>query len=184
MDQLLKEYKITLGQVNSAKARAAKDSRDQDRTLLADCATGISWTISYMELGKEPGNRRSITRYAGYQREVPVDPSNIDFIKQSVLSPMWGKPQGELSSDQLELLEDLLAKLTVRERDAFVLVRGRGYSYSEAAELMNIKKTSLQNMVERAEKKLFFVVRKPANSEENIRSRELDKPVQRVMFGI
>lgn len=185
MEDLLQAYKETQRIVNKAKDKAKAEGREEDRALLADCATGISYIISYLEHGREPGNRRSITRYAGYQREVPVDPGDIDFIKRNVLAPVWGKPKREeLSSDQLELLEDLLARLTLRERDAFVMVRGRGYSYSEAAELMHVKKTSLQNMVERAEKKLYFVVRKPSNSERNISSRKLYKPVQRVLFPV
>ena len=179
MEVLLKQYKHTLKLVNYSQERAKRDSREEDRALLSDCATGISWIIEYIELGKEPENRRAITRYAGYQREVLYDPKDAYFIQECALQR---KTTVELSRSQKDLLDDLLSLLTNREYEAFLMVRGNGLSYGQTAEVMKVSKGTVQNLVVRAEKKLQFVVRKPSNSEGKFCSIKLAKPFQRVVF--
>jgi RNA polymerase sigma-70 factor (ECF subfamily) len=65
----------------------------------------------------------------------------------------------------VEFLEKLMASLTERERDAYKLVRGQCYSFAQAARLMGCNKGSVQNFVQRAEKKIALVVRKQTISE-------------------
>jgi RNA polymerase sigma-70 factor (ECF subfamily) len=51
-------------------------------------------------------------------------------------------------------LAPALQDLTLRQRQAVVLVVGFGFSHSEAAELLGISRSSIQNHVERAMSKL------------------------------
>lgn len=176
MEDLLLQYKETLRMVHRAYASASED----DKKILSACATGISYIIRYIEHGGDPGNRRGVTRLAGYQREVPFDPSNVYFVRECALQR---KLKNELSEEQKTLLDDLLGILTVRENEAFVMVRGNCLSYGQAAKAMKVSKGTVQNLVDRAEKKLHFVVRKPSNSRGNLCSGKLSKPVQRVMFA-
>lgn len=168
--ELIRQYKVSLRSVNHARLKA-KD--EFDKKQLGSCADSLSYTIEYMEKGRVPGNRRAITRRSGTQREIPVSPDNVNFIKAAVLQR---KPLDTLSEQQKELLDDLLAILTKNEKEAYVMVRGNGYSFGETAAIMEVAKGTVQNLVTRAEEKLHFVVRK--GEKETV----LEKPVQRVMF--
>ncbi|ATW27944.1 sigma factor-like helix-turn-helix DNA-binding protein [Candidatus Formimonas warabiya] len=176
METLMKEYQDSLKRVLQAKERAILEGRQDDQLLLQDCITSLSWTVEYMKLGREPQNRRPISRYSYMQREVPFDPHSGFFLRRSAAHDTSGRT--ELSRDRRDLLKKVLDKLTTREREAFILVRGGGYSFSQGAEAMGIKKTSLQNLLARADKKLNVVVRKPPKDRGTI--YEL---LQKVMLG-
>jgi len=174
---LLRQYRNTLKMVN----QAVNTATEHDKPILGNVATGLRFSIEYMELGKIPGTRRGITNLSYEQREVPWDPDDCILLKMAALQK---KPVSSLSADQQNLLDDLLDILTPREKEAFELVRGQGYSFSEAARLMKITKASAQHFVIRAEKKLHFVIRKPPNSEGVISvDPVLKKPVQRILFA-
>lgn len=172
--KLIREYKASLRMVNKAKAKADADD-EAYKKLLRNCADSLSYSLEYMVKGREPGNRRAITRRSGTQREIPVSPENISFIRAAVLQR---KLADDLSEEQKELLADLLEILTPKEKEAFVMIRGNGYSFSEAAEIMKVTKGTVQNLVARAEEKFGFVVRKDEIKEDIV----FEKPVQRVLF--
>jgi RNA polymerase sigma-70 factor (ECF subfamily) len=65
----------------------------------------------------------------------------------------------------VEFLEKLMHSLTEREKDAYKLVRGQGYSFAQAGRLLGCNKGSVQNFVQRAEKKIVHVVRSQTISE-------------------
>jgi len=50
---------------------------DKDRELIVGMISSCSYVIEWLETGRRPGNRRGIERRAGYQREVPTDPSRM-----------------------------------------------------------------------------------------------------------
>lgn len=141
--------------------------------MLASCADSLKYAIDYMEKGIPPGNRRGITRLAGAQREISVDPKSIYFIKAAALERTT---VDNLTEDQKDLLNDLLAIMTKKERKAFEKVRGSGYSFGEAAVLMGVSKGTTQTLVARAEEKLGFVIRKPP-IDEGVFSVKLMRPV-------
>ncbi|MCG8401385.1 MAG: hypothetical protein MJA84_07280, partial [Firmicutes bacterium] len=66
---------------------------------------------------------------------------------------------------KVKLLEKLMASLTEREKDAYQLVRGQGYSFAQAAQIMKCKKGAAQSYIRRAEKKIQLALRKQVISE-------------------
>lgn len=152
--QLIDEYKITLRRVNKARTRA---TNKEDKSILASCVDSLSFSIKYMEIGKHPNNRRGIARMSSVQREIPVDPRNVAFVRAAAL-------QGqtlEISEKMRKAIDDLgivLKKLSVKELEAYSLVRGSGYSFGVAAAIMQIEKSSVQTLVRRAEDKIHDMV--------------------------
>ena len=73
----------------------------------------------------------------------------------------------------VEMLEKLMGSLTEREKEAYKMVRGHGYSFAQAGRLMGCNKGSVQNFVRWAEKKIAFVVRKQTISEGSFRQNSL-----------
>jgi len=153
MKKLIDEYRITLRRVNRARIGATKE----DRSLLASCADGLTFSIKYMEMGKHPDSRRGIARLSGMQREIPVDPRNVAFVREAA---MQRRPT-EASERTQRAINDLgivLKKLTAKELEAYSFVRSSGYSFQEAAELMKIQKGTVQILVRRAEEKIRKMV--------------------------
>jgi len=173
VEELIKEYRKSLEAVNKCRFMIADE---HSKKLLGNCATSLRYSIEYMEIGKEPGNRRSITNRSYEQRTVPMDPNSYDFLKAAVINKV---AQNNLSDEKRVLVDDLLALLTPKQREAFVMVRGNGYSFSQAGKMMKIKETSVQSHVDRAEKKMRCIVSKDRDSNKiNVK-----KPVQCVIFA-
>ncbi|WP_407310959.1 sigma factor-like helix-turn-helix DNA-binding protein [Desulfosporosinus sp. SB140] len=154
MKKLIKEYKITLRRVNRAKENA---TNNEDKSLLASCADSLSFSIKYMEMGKHPDNRRAITRRSSVQREIPMDPRNLDFVRALALQ----NHPSEISEKMMRAINDLgivLKAMTIKEQEAYMLVRANGYSFGAAAEIIGIQKGTVQTLVKRAEEKISDMV--------------------------
>ncbi|MHB1651654.1 MAG: hypothetical protein ACYCVD_04145 [Desulfitobacteriaceae bacterium] len=154
MKELIKEYRIALRRVN--KARTEATSRE-DRSILASCVDSLGYSIRYMEKGKNPDSRRGITRLSNMRREVPMDPQSGAFARAVA---MQGQPS-VVSMEMQKVIADLgivLKVLSKKEREAYSFVRGSGYSFTAAAELMKIQKATVQTLVKRAEDKIYTLV--------------------------
>jgi len=152
--ELINDYKNALRQVNRAKNLATDP---EDKKLLGSCADSLSYSIEYMENGKQPGSRRGITRRSSIQREVPVDPQNLAFVRAAALQ---SQPT-EVSEKMQRAIGDLkyaFRDLTVKEKEAYSLVRANGYSFGDAAAIMGIQKGTVQTLVKRAEEKMYLMV--------------------------
>ncbi|HBV87039.1 MAG TPA: hypothetical protein DEF42_10395 [Desulfosporosinus sp.] len=154
MIELINEYKIALRHVNRAKNLATDP---EDIKLLGSCADSLSYSIEYMETGKQPGSHRGITRLSSTQREVPVDPRNIAFVRAVALQSQSPESNEKL----LRAIDDLkiaLRDLTTKEKEAYSLVRANGYSFGDAAAILGIQKGTVQTLVRRAEEKIYLMV--------------------------
>lgn len=130
---------------------------DRERELVIGMIAGCSYVIDWLETGRRPGNRRGLERRAGYQREIPTDPSRLPAI--AVRPGSFGREaEAEADADGPEpkrlRLEAALRGLTERERECYVLAHGHGYPYSEIAELLQISKSSVGTYIVRAQRKI------------------------------
>lgn len=151
--KLIGEYRIALRRVSRARTEATKE----DRSILASCEDSLTFSIKYMEMGKHPDSRRGITRLSHIQREIPVDPRNLSFVR-AVAMQSHGSEVSERMQRAINDLGIVLRDLTKKEKDAYSLVRGSSYSFAEAAEIMQIQKATVQTLVKRAEDKIYFMV--------------------------
>lgn len=127
--------------------------------LSGSMISDTQWAIDYMETGHIPGTKWTVARWSRAKREVLCDPLEMArYVRQQA-------PASDAPEWMVILLESLLNLLTVREREAYRLVRGNGYSFAQAGRLMGCNKGSIQNFVQRAEKKIALVVRKQTISE-------------------
>ena len=147
---LIKEYKRSLKLLRSAKVVPMEYTSMVSDTLYA---------IEIMETGKIPGTKWTVARWSKDKREVPVDPLMMTRYVAN-REPVASAPEW-----MALLLNKVTKNLTKREKEAYRLVRGEMYSFSQAAALMGCNKGSVQNFVTRAEKKIALVVRKQTYSE-------------------
>ncbi|TCS80364.1 sigma factor-like helix-turn-helix DNA-binding protein [Tepidibacillus fermentans] len=154
MDDLLKSYQESLRLVRDLLKRKISD---EDRSVLRSIESDLVYAIDWMKTGRRPGNRRGIERRAAYQREKLFDPLLMQkFFRSSEPTYEWDEHERESSiiSWDWERIEDALSVLTERERETYLMSRGYCLTYSEIANYLCISSSSVQTMIERAERKI------------------------------
>lgn len=114
--------------------------------MLSDCRFALEW----LDTGRPPGNRRGIERRACYQREKLTDPASIQVYADNRI---YSQP-ALLTNRQRARLEFVLSRLSIRERDCYVLAYGECFSYSQIAAMLQITKGSVGQYILRAQKKI------------------------------
>jgi positive control factor len=153
MESLLWSYKENLLKAK----RMAKEASDRDKSLLNGMIRDLQYAIEWMETGRQPGNKRGIERLAAYQRERPFDPLLMQrFFRSQEETYAWEEAECEsvISSAEQEMIEDALSVLTAKEKEVYLMSRGHCLSYSQIANYLCISSSSVQTMLERAEKKI------------------------------
>ncbi|MBY6268014.1 sigma-70 family RNA polymerase sigma factor, partial [Parageobacillus thermoglucosidasius] len=153
MNDLLQEYKQTLKHTK----KLFKHASDEDKKIIRGMISDLEFAIEWMTTGRRPGNRRGIERRAAYQREKPFDPLLIQkFFRSNEPVYEWDDHEKEdvITSWDRERIEDALSVLTDREREVYLMSRGYCLTYSEIANYLCISSSSVQTMIERAEKKI------------------------------
>lgn len=153
MYDLLQEYKQTLKHTK----KLFKHASDEDKKIIRGIISDLEFAIEWMETGRRPGNRRGIERRAAYQREKLFDPLLMQkYFRSSEPTYEWDDHNKEsvITSWDRERIEDALSVLTEREREVYLMSRGYCLTLSEIANYLCISSSSVQTMIERAEKKI------------------------------
>ena len=138
MRELIREYRQSLRALRKA---------DPVPLCRGSMVSTTEWAIRYMETGEIPGTKHKVARYNTEDREVLFDPQVLD----RVFSVPTATP--EASEGVRLMLEHLMMCLSRREKEAFLLVKGQGYTHSETAEYMGLSRGNVYNLLRRAEKK-------------------------------
>jgi RNA polymerase sigma-70 factor (ECF subfamily) len=160
MQKVYKQYRQTLKKVNKQlEAMPTRDENgapDPNRQYLSSAASDLRYTIHWMEKGSPPPTRTE--RLSKQQREVLSDPQDYRFL----VRVRKARAADDISPDKRERLEALMAKLSPREREVFMLVYGQSFTESSAAEILGISRSSINTLIKRARKKLMGCVQKEA----------------------
>lgn len=156
MHDLLKEYKDTRKGLNAAyearraSAEAGNEEAMAERQIIGEMRGEVEWIIEWLESGRRPGNKRGIERRAAYEREKLMDPVRMQaFVARSTA----GSPCN-LTEWQRFQLEEAMCTLSTRERECYELHYGMCFSLGEIANLLQIKKGSVQSYLKSADAKI------------------------------
>lgn len=115
LDDLLREYRISL---NLAK-KLREEVREEDKKTVSGMISNLQYAFDWLKTGREPGNRRGIERWAGYQREVLVG----EVLTLDLIISHQGNAQ-EIPADPFDedpyfmaRVEDMLAVLSKNQRE-------------------------------------------------------------------
>lgn len=152
----IEEYKLALRNVQNyqrklCQKRDAFQPAADEESILTGIIDSLTYSIQYLETGREPGIKRGVYRRSQKQREVLMDPNGYQFIN---IPEVRKAKETRVSDTDKERLNNMLSILTQREREVLMLVRGQGISFEKVARLLNIKKASTQTLVKRAELKI------------------------------
>jgi DNA-binding CsgD family transcriptional regulator len=144
LEDLIREYRKSLRLLRSAKTKPL---------FCGSMVSDAEFAIEYMATGHIPGTKWTVARWPLRKREIPVDPIMMARFVQN------REPIAAAPDHVVRLLESLLKSLSPLERDAYELVRGRGYSFKQSGKLLGCSKASAQSYVKRAEKKIRLAIR-------------------------
>lgn len=139
-------YQRSLNAARRVYARADADDKKAISGMISDCEYVIEW----LSTGRRPGNKRGVERLAAYQREKLMDPLRMQAF---VSNAKAGSPSN-LSDWERFQIEDALSRLSERERDCYVMAHGECFSFGEIANMLGLSKGSVEEYVERAQKKI------------------------------
>ena len=146
---LIPSYRHTRRLLERMRDRLPRKGAEGERELIGSMISDCNYVLEWLETGRRPGNRRGIERRAAYQRERPVDP----IVLQTYIRPET-RHTATVNDDDIRRIENILSRLTPRERECYTMVIGSGLSYAETAELVGVAKGSVQFFVESAKKKI------------------------------
>ncbi|WP_269431583.1 sigma factor-like helix-turn-helix DNA-binding protein [Bacillus sp. SA1-12] len=123
----------------------------------------LEFTIEWLEKGRQPGAKRGYDRRDSYKRMLIKDPKIIDTFSKGI----YKDSDEKVSSADLDQIKDALSVLTNREKEIFILNKVLLFSYEEIANILGVKKLTVQSNIKRAENKmmkrknesLFFLAR-------------------------
>lgn len=159
LNELIEEYNRSLYSIRGAKERA----NEEERKILSGMASDLEYALEWMQTGRRPGNRRGIERRAAYQRERLFDPLLMQRYFRSADDSIYEwdnhRPEHVISKWEKIQIEKALLVVTKREREIYLMSRGFCLSYGEIANHLSISRSTVQTMIERAEKKINIWVR-------------------------
>jgi RNA polymerase sigma-70 factor (ECF subfamily) len=138
------EYEQSLRGVTKLK-NETEDERD--KKIYASMERDVRYVIDWLVVGHEPTQRRGIERRAAYQREILMDPHNIEQLEIPV----------EIKEDELGTLkrvEAMLDILSTRERECLLMI-AEGMTYEEVATVLGCARGSVQTRIKRARRKII-----------------------------
>lgn len=134
----------------NAARRTYNRADSDDKKVISGMISECEYVIEWLSTGRRPGNKRGVERLAAYQREKPVDPLRM----QAYVSNAKAGSPSNLSDWERFQIEDALSRLSERERECYVMAHGECISFQDIADMLGISKGSVEEYVERAQRKI------------------------------
>ncbi len=159
MKDLLIEYRKTRLDVLSKikKLEQSNNNESDDLPLYKSMLADINYVIDWLKEGHQPGNYNAIDKSQCYLVDQQV-------IAKACNESMYKKISNE---EYKNIIEDInnpisyaLMKLTPIELECFIMVKCEGLSYSEIANLLGVKRGTIQKHLERAKCKINLEIDK------------------------
>lgn len=122
-----------------------------DKKLISSMISDLEYTIEWLEKGRQPGAKRGYDRRDSYKRMLIKDPKIIETFSKGINK----ESDKEVSSWDIERINDALSVLTNREKEIFLLNKVQLYSYEEIADVLGVSKSTVQTNMKRAENKMM-----------------------------
>lgn len=153
MKDLLIEYRKTrLNVLNKIKDLENKDSfRMDDLLVYKDILKDLDYTIEWLKYGHQPGIYNAIDKSQCYLVDQQVIAKACD---ESMYKKISNEEYKNIIEDINNPISYALMKLTPIELECFIMVKCEGLSYSEVANLLGVKRGTIQKHLERAKCKI------------------------------
>lgn len=151
---LLNQYKRGKKELMDMITELGTSEQDElDKKMLNSMVRDMSFVIDWIEQGKNPDEMRGIDIRKNYHikrlSNMDVLPDLVEQIEREPL---------HLTDEQKRIVLRVIESLSDRERDCFILYASQGLSMSEVGEQLGIKKTTVQNYIDKAKNKINNIV--------------------------
>lgn len=123
----------------------------EDKKLINSMITSTTDIIHWLETGRSPYYEQGIDINSAYHVQ---HLSNMDLIPDITEQITQEREPLTLTSEQKRVIKKVFDALSDRERDCFILHEARGLSMSQVGDQLGIAKTTVQNHVENARRKV------------------------------
>ncbi|MBM0064946.1 sigma-70 family RNA polymerase sigma factor [Alkalicoccobacillus gibsonii] len=127
-----------------------KEKREDE--IVGNMISDLKYAIEWIETGRRPGAKRDIDRRSVYELTYHMDPVVLENYARAE-EPIEEEPVELTEGDKLRI-DDALSVLTESEKDVFMMYHVQQLSMEQIAQCRKVKKTSVQNQLERAKKKI------------------------------
>ncbi|MEN2765817.1 sigma-70 family RNA polymerase sigma factor [Ornithinibacillus xuwenensis] len=148
-DKLIMEYEQSKRELYNMKNNLGSSEIDKlDKSQINSMIGTVSEAIDWMATGRETGKMRGIDKRAAYQRVAMQD---MDMFPSLDIVP----EERVLGEDEKRVIFNILAEMTPRQRQCFLLHTVYALSYSDISRELKIGRSTVQKHIERAKEKIF-----------------------------
>ncbi|WP_162986461.1 sigma factor-like helix-turn-helix DNA-binding protein [Virgibacillus sp. Bac332] len=150
-DKLIGEYKVGREGLTTKKNKLDPEILEdkQDRKQINSMFNDMSYSIEWMESGRQPGLYRGVDKKNAYRKkqydEIEIIP---DIAEQLEREPLY------MDQEQRQALIRLFRNLSDRERQCYIMYEAEQLSMQKIADVLGIKKRTVQQYIERARGKV------------------------------
>ena len=148
-DELIPSYKVGRKGLKGMKDGLTDYPRDeQDKTQINSMIGDMSFSIEWMESGRQPGTYSGADRRDAYRYEdMDILPDIYEEMRKE-REPLY------MSKEQRKALIHLFRSFSERERQCYVMYEAERLSMGKIADILGIKKRTVQQYIERAREKV------------------------------
>ncbi|MGE6629845.1 sigma-70 family RNA polymerase sigma factor [Bacillus sp. NPDC077027] len=128
------------------------DKEKHDKKIIASMISDLEYVLEWLQSGREPGARRGLDRRSVYQRTMLANPQVLEALSHEYT--IIQDHQREVNEKDKRRIEDALSVLTEREKDVFFMHTTQGMSFNDIANMLEVKKGTVQKHMERARTKM------------------------------
>lgn len=156
MEPLKERLKVAETKQERDELRKQMEPIKLEKNAIAASVSDLEYSIEWMETGYPPGYRRPMERRSISQRTKVWDPQWMEYLTDYEFEFEPAEVGRPLTREEEWKIEDALRNLSDRERQCYVLHHAIGMSMQSIANEMDIKKGSVQVMLQRADQKIAF----------------------------
>jgi len=151
-DALIEEYKEGKEDLESMQDELTDSEYDRlDNTQINSMIDSMSFSIEWMETGRQPGTFRGVDKRNAYRRmqyeEMDIIPDITEQLKKE-REPLY------MDRKQRQALIQLFRNFSDRERQCFIMYKAEQLSMQKIADYLGITKAAVQSYINRARKKV------------------------------
>lgn len=143
------------------EAKEASEFIRQEASIYRSIRNELEFAICWMKNGHSPESRRGIERRAAYQIEKSVDPLLMQrYFRSKESCYPWddGLKENVVTPSEKDVLSKAMDTLTEREKEVYLMFKGQSFSQYKIAKMMNLSRSSVKTMINRADKKIHKVL--------------------------
>jgi RNA polymerase sigma-70 factor (ECF subfamily) len=144
--KLIDEYSTTIRELRDYHGKVDEEDK-VEREAVNRLISNLSYSLTWMRTGKEPGNKKDFGSLSSYQMTT-FEP-DMDLYPCLEILPE-SKP---VSDEDKQRIVDALMQLSIRERQVFILAEGYGLSQRQIAAELNLSRRRVQDCIKSAKEK-------------------------------